>query len=43
MIKQTAALPRSDSFAEGKKFASLAPAIGGFERAIYTLRKESMK
>jgi hypothetical protein len=43
MIKQTAALPRSDSFAEGKKFASLASTIGGFERATYTLRKESMK
>jgi hypothetical protein len=27
-VKQTAALPRSDSFAAGKKFASLAPAIG---------------
>jgi hypothetical protein len=40
MIKQMAALPRSDLFAEGKKFASLAPAIGGFERAIYTMRKE---
>jgi hypothetical protein len=31
MMKQTAALPRPDSFAEDKIFASLAPAIGGFE------------
>jgi len=43
MMKQTTALPRSDLFAEGKKFASLTPDIGGFERTTYTLRKESMK
>ena len=31
--KQPAALLRSDSFAEDKKFASLAPAIGGKEKS----------
>jgi predicted DNA binding CopG/RHH family protein len=37
-VKLAAALPRSDSFAEDKKFASLAPAIGGKEISFMTKR-----
>jgi predicted DNA binding CopG/RHH family protein len=37
-VKQAAALPLSDSFAENKKFASLAPAIGGKEKSFMKKR-----
>jgi predicted DNA binding CopG/RHH family protein len=37
-VKRAAALPLSDSFAEGKNFASLVPAIGGKEKSFMKKR-----